>query len=69
VQVILTYDQRQAHWNWCREFIDREAIYRVDDTHPEIPGKAGGRSLKSVLLGLTKLTPAEAGVLMREGVG
>jgi hypothetical protein len=27
--VILTYDKRQAYWNWCREFIDREAIYRV----------------------------------------
>jgi hypothetical protein len=21
---ILTYAQRQAHWEWCREFIDRE---------------------------------------------
>ena len=30
--MILTYDQRQAYWNWCREFIDREAIYRADDT-------------------------------------
>jgi hypothetical protein len=20
--VILTYSQRQAYWNWCREFID-----------------------------------------------
>jgi hypothetical protein len=30
--VILTYDKRQAYWNWCREFIDREAIYRADDT-------------------------------------
>ena len=29
---ILTYDKRQAYWNWCREFIDREAIYRADDT-------------------------------------
>ena len=40
--MILTHAQRQAHWNWCREFIDREVIYRADDTHPEIPGKAGG---------------------------
>jgi hypothetical protein len=36
---ILTYAERQAHWEWCREFIDREAIYRVDDTHPMLPGK------------------------------
>jgi hypothetical protein len=27
---ILTYAERQRLWNWCREFIDREAIYRVD---------------------------------------
>jgi hypothetical protein len=40
--LILTYQQRQAHWNWCRDFIDREVIYRADDTHPEIPGKATG---------------------------
>jgi hypothetical protein len=39
---ILTYSQRQACWDWCREFIDREAIYRADDTHPAIPGKAKG---------------------------
>ena len=37
--MILTYDQRQQFWEWCREFIDREAIYRVDDTHPMLPGK------------------------------
>ena len=37
--MILTYGQRQAYWNWCREFIDREAIYRVDDTHPQLLGK------------------------------
>lgn len=37
--MILSYQQRQAHWNWCREFIDREAIYRVDETHPMLPGK------------------------------
>jgi hypothetical protein len=23
---LLTYNQRLAHWNWCREFIDREAF-------------------------------------------
>jgi hypothetical protein len=23
---ILTDSQRLAHWNWCREFIDREAF-------------------------------------------
>lgn len=40
--MILTYRQRQAHWNWCREFIDHEVIYRADDTHPEIPSKAPG---------------------------
>ena len=44
---IFTYSQRQAHWHGCREFIDREAIYRAGPsegggTHPEIPGKAGG---------------------------
>lgn len=25
---MLTYQQRQAHWEWCRQFIDREAFYR-----------------------------------------
>ena len=40
---ILTYAERQKYWNWCRGYIDREAIYRVDETHPEIPGKAGGK--------------------------
>ena len=39
---MLGYAERQAHWNWCREFIDREVIYRADDTHPPIPGKGGG---------------------------
>jgi hypothetical protein len=39
---ILTYAQRLEHWNWCREFIDREAIYRIDESHPKIPGKAPG---------------------------
>jgi orotate phosphoribosyltransferase len=40
--VILTYRQRQAHWNWCREFLDRECHYRVDENHPKIPSKAPG---------------------------
>jgi hypothetical protein len=34
IVTILTYAERQRYWNWCREFIDREAIYRADDTHP-----------------------------------
>jgi len=37
--MILTYDRRQALWEWCRNFIDCEAIYRVDDTHPQLIGK------------------------------
>ena len=37
--MILTYDRRQALWELCRDFIDREAIYRVDETHPMLPGK------------------------------
>jgi len=37
--MILTYDKRQALWEWCRNFIDTEAIYRVDETHPMLPGK------------------------------
>jgi hypothetical protein len=40
--VILSYAERQAHWDWCREYIDRECIYRVDEDHPPIPGKAPG---------------------------
>jgi hypothetical protein len=43
---ILTYAQRQAHWNWCREFIDREVFYRADDTHPRIPGKRPGTTYR-----------------------
>jgi hypothetical protein len=39
---ILTYAQRQAHWEWCRDYIDREAIYRAADTHPPIPSKKPG---------------------------
>jgi orotate phosphoribosyltransferase len=37
--MILTYDKRQELWEWCRNFIDTEAIYRVDETHPMLPGK------------------------------
>lgn len=33
---ILTYSERAAHWEWCREYIDREAIYRVDADHPPL---------------------------------
>lgn len=40
--MILAYDRRQALWEWCREYIDREVIYRADDTHPPIPSKAPG---------------------------
>jgi orotate phosphoribosyltransferase len=40
--MILSYEQRQQHWDWCREYIDRECIYRVDDSHPPIPDKVGG---------------------------
>ena len=40
--MILTYDKRQALWEWCRDYLDREVFYRVDDTHPPIPGKAPG---------------------------
>jgi orotate phosphoribosyltransferase len=38
----LSYEERQQHWNWCREYIDRECIYRVDTDHPPIPSKAPG---------------------------
>jgi len=34
--MILPYDKRQKLWEWCRNYIDREAIYRVDDTHPQL---------------------------------
>jgi hypothetical protein len=37
--MILAYAKRQELWEWCRDFIDREAIYRVDDTHPQLVGK------------------------------
>lgn len=39
---MLTYAKRQELWGFCRDLIDREVIYRADDTHPEIPGKAPG---------------------------
>jgi len=40
--MILPYDKRQALWEWCRDFLDREIYYRADDTHPPIPGKVPG---------------------------
>jgi len=40
--VILPAAERQQLWESCRDLIEREAIYRADDTHPEIPGKAPG---------------------------
>lgn len=39
---MLGYAERQEHWDWCREFIDKEVIYRADENHPVIPGKGGG---------------------------
>lgn len=39
---MLSYAERQKHWEWCREFIDKEVIYRADENHPVIPGKAPG---------------------------
>ena len=39
---MLTNAKRQELWEFCRDLIDREVIYRADDTHPEIPGKARG---------------------------
>lgn len=40
---ILSYGDRQKHWEWCREYIDREAVYRHDSNHPKIPAKAQGQ--------------------------
>ncbi len=40
--MVLSYEQRQAHWEWCREYIDRQAIWRADSQNPSIPGKAPG---------------------------
>src|SRR5260221_10744410 len=31
-----------AHWEWCREYIDRQAIWRVDANNAPVPGKWGG---------------------------
>jgi len=39
---LLDYKTRMDYWEWCRQFIDREAIYRVDSSKAPIPGKAGG---------------------------
>ncbi len=41
---MLSYAKRQEYWEWCREFIDREVIYRADKHHPVIPSKAPGGS-------------------------
>jgi hypothetical protein len=59
---ILTYDKRQAYWNWCREFIDREAIYRADDTHPGVLLLAS-----EFLLAICIGTPATAAEFKRAG--
>jgi hypothetical protein len=39
---ILGYATRQAHWEWCREYIDRQCIWRTDSDNPPIPSKAPG---------------------------
>lgn len=33
---VLTYQDRQAHWEWCREYIDRQCIWRA--TPESLPG-------------------------------
>lgn len=38
----LSYKERQEIWEWCREFFDREAIYRTDPTHPVIEARKKG---------------------------
>lgn len=40
--MILSYVERQQHWEWCREYIDRECVYRTDAEHPPIPSKKPG---------------------------
>lgn len=40
--MLVTYAERQAHWEWCREYIDRECIYRADEKHPPIPSIVPG---------------------------
>jgi orotate phosphoribosyltransferase len=39
---MLSEAERAAHWEWCREFIDRQAIWRATPEQPGIPGKAKG---------------------------
>lgn len=36
---MLTYTKRQELWEWCRNFIDNEAIYHADATHPTLPSQ------------------------------
>jgi hypothetical protein len=60
---ILTYAERQKQWNWCREFIDREAIYRADEIHPLIPGKFGGHYGWQFYLRRATLNPPRLAVL------
>lgn len=38
----LSIEQWNTHWEWCRSFIDCEAIYRADKDHPPIPSKKHG---------------------------
>lgn len=40
--MLLTYAERQTHWEWCRSYIDHQVIYRADETHPPIPSRARG---------------------------
>jgi hypothetical protein len=40
--MMLSEAKRAAYWEWCREFIDREAIWRADGQRHSIPGKAPG---------------------------
>jgi orotate phosphoribosyltransferase len=39
---VLTYQQRAEHWEWCRDHIDRQCIWRATPEFPSIPGKAAG---------------------------
>jgi hypothetical protein len=41
---MLSYQQRQSHWEWCRQFIDREAFYRA--------GECADGSIKPEILGV-----------------
>jgi hypothetical protein len=38
----MSYEQRQECWEWCREYIDRECIYRADEENLPIPARAPG---------------------------